>query len=355
MAFPSPLCPLLGIDFPLIQAPMAGGATTPALVAAISQAGALGSLAAALLSPEAIGPQCAAIRALTARPFAVNLFVLDAPRVDEAAIALALEALAPLHAELGIAPPESPARWCQPFAEQLDALIAARPAVASFTFGMLDKDQIERLHAAGVTVIGTATHLAEGEAWVAAGADAVCAQGAEAGGHRGTFIGDERDALIGTLPLVSQLAASLPVPVIAAGGLMDGRDIAACLALGAAGAQLGTAFLRCPESGVSALWKTKLAEAGDTATRLTRAFSGRYARGLSNAYMERLAGLEARLPAYPVMNALTGPMRAAAAEQGRADLLSLWAGQGAAKSRALPAAELVATLKAETLKTGEAK
>lgn len=338
------LTTLLGLRHPLIQAPMAGGATTPELVAAVSNAGALGSFAAATLSPAAMREGVARLRQLTERPFNVNLFVLDEPAPSDAEIARAQARLDPLRAELGLPPGGRPARFCEDNRAQLETLIELAPPVVSFTFGLLDAATVARLHAAGSLVIGTATTVAEARAWEAVGADLICAQGCEAGGHRGTFLGDPQQANIGLLALLPQVAAAVQVPVIAAGGLMDGRGIAASLLLGAQAAQLGTAFLCCPESGIPPIWKEAILAAGDDSTRLTRAFSGRYARGIANDFMRRFAAEEQQVPAYPVQNALTADIRQAATRQGRAEYLSLWAGQGAGMARALPAAELVRVL-----------
>lgn len=338
------LTTLLDLRHPLIQAPMAGGATTPELVAAVSNAGALGSFAAATLSPQAMREGVARVRQLTDRPFNVNLFVLDDPAPSDAEVARAQARLDPLRAELGLPPGGRPARFCEDNRAQLETLIELAPPVVSFTFGLLDAAAVARLHAAGSRVIGTATTVAEARAWEAVGADMVCAQGCEAGGHRGTFLGDPQQSNIGLLALLPQVAAAVQVPVIAAGGLMDGRGIAASLLLGAQAAQLGTAFLCCPESGIPALWKAAILAAGDDSTRLTRAFSGRYARGIVNDFMRRFAAEEQQVPDYPVQNALTADIRQAATRQGRAEYLSLWAGQGAGMARALPAAELVRVL-----------
>lgn len=335
---------LLGVRHPLIQAPMAGGATTPELVAAVSNAGALGSFAAATLSPQAMREGVARVRQLTDRPFNVNLFVLDEPAPSDEQVARAQARLDPLRAELGLPPGGRPARFCEDNHAQLETLIELAPPVVSFTFGLLDATTVARLHAAGSRVIGTATTVAEARAWESVGADLICAQGFEAGGHRGTFLGDPQQANIGLLALLPQVAAAVQVPVIAAGGLMDGRGIAASLLLGAQAAQLGTAFLCCPESGIPALWKEAILAAGDDSTRLTRAFSGRYARGIVNDFMRRFAAEEEQVPAYPVQNALTADIRQAATRQGRSEYLSLWAGQGAGLARALPAAELVRVL-----------
>jgi nitronate monooxygenase len=335
---------------PIIQAPMAGGATTPQLVAAVSNTGGIGSLAAPLLSPQTIIEQAQKIRMLTRRPFVINLFVLEAPRPSDAEVAQAAELLRPLWEPLGWDRLPLPAKWCEDFHAQFDALIAARPDMASFTFGVLDEEQIDRLHEADIFVIGTATNVAEAKAWEAVGADAICAQGIEAGGHRGTFIGPQHDTLP-TLVLVPTIVDAVRVPVIAAGGIMDGRGIAAALALGAQAVQMGTAFLTTDESGISAVVKERLLEASHAparaVTRLTRAFSGRYARGLVNRFMDTMQAVEQDVPAYPIQNALTAGIRAQANKINETELMSLWAGQGVGMVRAMPAARLMETLVAE--------
>ena len=209
------------------------------------------------------------------------------------------------------------------------ALIRAAPPVASFAFSILTAAQVAALHARDVFVIGTATTVAEARAWVAVGADAICAQGSEAGGHRGTFLAPVEDSLVGTMALVSTVRRAAAVPVIAAGGIMDGRGVAAALALGAAAAQMGTAFLLADQSMVSPPWRRAIETAEDDRTRLTRAFSGRYARGIENDFMRQMRPVEADVPAYPIQNRLTQALRAGAAKAGDASVLSLWAGQAA--------------------------
>jgi nitronate monooxygenase len=205
-------------------------------------------------------------------------------------------------------------------------LVEAAPPVASFTFGILTAEQAGRLKARGVKVVGTATTLAEAQAWAAIGADAVVASGFESGGHRGTFLKSVEESLVGTLPLVSACLAKLNVPVIAAGGITDGRAIAAMLTLGARAVQMGTAFLLAPESAISAPWRAELQGKSCDDSRLTRAFSGRFARGLENRFLREMADKD--IPPYPIQNALTQELRAANAKAGRSDMLSLWAGQG---------------------------
>lgn len=340
-----------GLRLPLVQAPMLG-ASPAAMVAAVSNAGALGSLGGAGLAPERLAAEIETIRAATPRAFAVNLFVLDEARPDEATVRRALAAIDPLRARFGLAPGAPLARYAPDAEAQLEVLIAARVPIASFTFGVLSAAQVQRLHAAGCYVIGTATHVAECIAWRDAGADAICAQGAEAAGHRGTFIGRAEDALVGTMALVPQLVDATGLPVLAAGGIMDGRGIAAAIALGAQAAQLGTAFLACAESGISQPWREQLASAGDTATVVTDAISGRHARGIRrNAMISTLSAQAETIAPYPVQNALTQELRQAAGRAGDADYLSLWSSQGGPLGRrrgqGLPAAALVEALDGE--------
>jgi nitronate monooxygenase len=332
---------------PIIQGPTAGGNNTPAQVAAVSNAGALGSLACSLLSPTAIREQTAQIRALTAKPFCLNFFVLETPKPEPAEVAKAIEWLKPLWSSLGWTELPTPAKWCEDFAAQFEMLIELRPAVASFTFGILDAQQIQRLHDAGIFVIGTITHAEEAIAWQSRGADAVIASGTESGGHRGTFIGAQEDATLKTFELLPTIVAAVDIPVIAAGGIMDGTEIKRALNMGAQAVQMGTAFLVADESAINAHYKQRLLSAGDHPTRLTRTFSGRYARGLENRLMRKLAPVESQLPPYPIQNALTGPIRAEAAKRGDTELMSLWCGTGVARARPMPVAKLVETLLSE--------
>lgn len=329
---------------PIIQGPMAGGASTPELAAAVSHAGALGSLAMSLLAPETIVEQAARIRSLTGRPFCLNLFVQQMPTPSDADIDQAVELLRPAWASLGWETLPRPASWCQDFNAQFEAFLDIKPAVASFTFGILTKEQVARLHAAGILVIGTVTTVEEGLAWQAAGADAVIASGIESGGHRGTFIGRQEDATLTGKALWPAVAHALDIPTIAAGGIMDGVDIRAALALGVVAVQMGTAFLVTDESGIHPAYRARLLDQQPKTTRLTRAISGRYARGIENQFMHVMAAVESQVPAYPVQNALTGSIRAAAGTNNDPEWMSLWAGTGVTRARALPAAALVRTL-----------
>ncbi|WP_430388513.1 NAD(P)H-dependent flavin oxidoreductase [Dyella sp. 20L07] len=342
---PSLFLKRLGVAQPLVLAPMAG-ASTPALVAAVSGAGGLGSHGVGYLSPQAILDDAAKIRALTDQPFVLNLFVLpDEFPEDQAAIELARATLDGLMEREGLAARTSrPERWAPRFSEQFAALCEARPAAASFTFNLLSPAQVRELKQRDIAVIGNATSVAEVRAWAELGADAISLQGAEAGGHRGSFLHPPEDAMIGSFALVRQAARAVELPLIAGGGIMDGHGMLAAEVLGAQASQLGTAFLACPESAAAQAWKADLSHAQDVSVTTIRSFSGRAARGLRNTYVEAMAAVEARLPPYPVMNALTSPLRKAAAAAGRGDLISEWCGQAVGLVRAMPAAELVATL-----------
>lgn len=338
----------LGISHPLIQAPMAGS-TTPELVSAVSQAGGLGSLGAGYLSPQAILEQAAQVRAQTDKPYAINLFVMpDEFNADAGLVTRARERLDALMVKEGLAIRTSlPERWAFPFSDQLAALREARPPVASFAFDLITPTQLRELKRLDIYVIGTATTVAEARAWAELGADAVGLQGAEAGGHRGTFLHEPEDALIGLFALLPLAARAVDIPLIAAGGIMDGRAMLAAELLGAAASQLGTAFLTCPESSAAPAWKQDLQQAQDHQITTIRSFSGRAARGLRNRYVEAMPKRAEDLPPYPILNALTAPLRRAAAAAGRGDLISEWCGQAASLVRPMPAAALVAELMRE--------
>jgi nitronate monooxygenase len=290
------------------------------------------------------------VAASTDQPYAIGLFVLaDEFEPDMAAVARAREQLDALMAREGLDVRTSlPTRWAPRASDQFAALCEARPAVASFAFGVISSAQLRELRRRDIQVIGTATTVAEALAWAEAGADAICVQGAEAGGHRGTFLHDPEDAMIGLfalLPLAVRAMAerARPLPVIAAGGIMDGHGMLAAQVLGAAASQLGTAFLTCPECSAADVWKRDLPQVQEHQVTTIRGFSGRAARGLRNRFVEAMPEAAQGLP-YPVLNALTAPLRRAAAAAGRGDLLSEWCGQAAGMVRPQPAAELVARL-----------
>jgi nitronate monooxygenase len=337
----------LGIAHPIIQGPMGGGASTPELAAAVSNAGGMGSLGLAYLTPEQGAAALARARELTDKPINANLFAGGRDTTTKIDPAPMLAILAEVHAALGLPAPAVPALPPDNFAAQLAMVLEVRPAVFSFTFGIPNADAMQRLRARGIFVMGTATTLSEGRLLAEAGVDAIVAQGAEAGAHRGTFAAPFAEAMVPTLDLAAAIAAAVKVPVIASGGLMDGKDIAAAIRRGAAGAQLGTAFLTTPESGTSAAHKGAILAARSDRTVITRAFSGRPARGIANDFIALLAGKEGAILPFPLQNALTAAMRAAAAKQGESRFLSLWAGQGVHRARALPAAELTRLLAEE--------
>ena len=339
----------LGIAHPIIQAPMAGGGDTHDLVAAVCNAGGLGSIGAAYLQPAQIAETVAMVRSRTDGPFAVNLFTPPDRPIPPFDPEPMLTKLAPYHAELGISLPPVPDAPPRPALDgQIAACLDGGAAVLSFTFGILPPQALVEARARGILTIGTATTVAEAVALQSAGVDAIVAQGSEAGGHRGTFLGEFEASLIGTMALVPQIADAVGVPVIASGGIMDGRGIAAALALGASAVQMGTAFLACSESGAPAAYKDAIGKAAANDTAITRAFSGRYARGIRNRVMRELDAEPTAILPFPYQNAMTRPMRSAGAQQGRTEYLSLWAGQGAALARDLPAARLMKRLVAET-------
>ncbi len=333
---------LLGVRYPIVQAPMAGGFTTPALVAAVSNAGALGSLGGAMLSPDDLRAAIGEVRSLTEQPFAVNLFApLPPPAASAEQIAAVQALLAPYRAELGLPEPEPPRPMGSPFEAQLAVVVEERVPVFSFTFGI---PPLEPVREAGAVVLGTATTVAEAVELERAGVDAVVAQGAEAGGHRGTFLGPTDRGLVGGLALVPQVVDAVSVPVLAAGGIMDGRGIAAALALGAEGVSIGTAFLASREAGTPEAYRRALAESSAESTLVTRVYTGRHARTVRTPLIDAVEDAGLDIPDYPLQGALLGDIRGAAIKRGRADLMLLLAGQGAPMSRELGAAELVETL-----------
>lgn len=323
---------------------MAGGPTTPALVAAVSGAGAIGSIGAGYMTPEALTSAMAAVRETTNKPFAVNLFVPQDYVRDRKREADVNDALADIRQELDIDMPSGVGPIAPDFQAQFEAVLTAAPAIVSTTFGALEPERVLRLQSAGCRVIGTATSTAEARHLEKTGVDAIVAQGFEAGGHRGTFLGKAEASLVGLMALLPQVVDTVSIPVIASGGIMDGRGIAAVHCLGAAGVQMGTAFLTTHESGAKPEHKAALAGATDTASTLTSVFSGKPARGLRNSFIDKLESLAIPLSDYPVQNAWTRDIRAAAAAQHRPEFMSLWAGQAAGLSRETSAGELIPRL-----------
>jgi nitronate monooxygenase len=344
---PTALTALLRTDLPIIQAPMAG-AQGSALAIAVSEAGGLGSLPAAMLPPEALEKELAALAAGTRRPWNVNFFCHGPPTPDAEREAAWRRALAPYYAELGVDPAATtaaPAR--RPFdAATADLVEPFRPPVVSFHFGLPAPELLARVKGWGSVVLSTATTVEEARWLEAHGADVVVAQGLEAGGHRGHFLSDDLTAQVGLLALVPQISAAVRVPVVAAGGIADAAGVAAALALGAAGVQVGTAYLLCPEATTSAVHRAALASDAACHTALTTLFSGRPARGIVNRLMRELGALSPLAPAFPLASGAVLPLRAAAERAGRGDFSPLWAGQNVSGCRAVPAAELTRALAA---------
>ncbi len=337
---------LLGIDTPIILGPF-GGMSSVALTAAVSEAGGLGSYGLYGYSAERIADTATQLRAATDRPFALNLWmpVGTEVRPGEIDTTAAIATVAPLYAELGIPlPTEEPERFLVDVDEQLEAVLAARPAAVSFVFGVPSSAWIVAFRERGVRVIGAATTVAEAVAVERAGADAVVASGFEAGGHRVSFLRPAEDSLVGTMALVPQVADAVGIPVIAAGGIADRRGVAAAWALGAAGAQVGTAFLRTRESAASPAHRASLANVGADGTVLTRAATGRWARGVRNRLIDTVeSGV---IAPFPAQSWVVGPLRAEANRRGLGDLQSLWSGQSAALAGSDEAAVLFRELAA---------
>jgi nitronate monooxygenase len=337
---------VLGMTTPIVLAPMAGGPSTPALAAAVTNAGGLGSLGAAYTSPQNITEDIGRVRELTQGKFAVNLFSPQGMEPLKGNVAAAEEFLGPYHERLGVSEPKVPERSHEDFKLQMEAIIAARVPVFSYTFGTIPSDVIAELKREKIYIIGTATTVEEARMIEQNGADAVVAQGSEAGAHRGTFAVRFEAALIGTMALVPQVVDAVKIPVIASGGIMDGRGIAAAMALGASAVQMGTAFLATNEAGTGRAYRAALRRAREDQTVLTRVFSGRLARGVNNDFIEKWNASGLTPLSYPWQNALTREMRRAAAQRD-SDLLSLWAGQGVPMLREAPAGQLIAELKSE--------
>ena len=337
----------LDLTYPIVQAPMAG-ATTPELAATVSNFGGLGSLGSGTTAPDVLHDHINSLKSLTDRPFMINLMVLserDSNTLDSE-IPTWLSQYYQVN-DIDMALPERPA---PNFAEQLQVLYDNPVPVASFTFGIISTEQVQRLQSLGTRVIGTANHPLEAKAWAEVGADAVCVQGVEAGGHRGGWLAQSENDPLGLLTLISQTRACTDIPLIAAGGIMTGQDIKAVQTAGAELAQIGTAFLTTDKCGINDIYKQALLDASEdkrsTETRLTRLFSGKQARGLLNDYLRDFAQFESahELPPYPQLNAMTKFLRGNATNNLDPEYQSLWAGQGVALVRQERTIELLERL-----------
>lgn len=336
------LSELLGTELPIIQAPMAG-VQDSTLAIAVSEAGGLGSLPCAMLDPEGVRDQLATLTAGTRRPFNVNFFCHTPPAADARQEAAWQAALAPYYEELGI-DPGSVARGAgrAPFSnEAADVLEAFKPDVVSFHFGLPPDELLARVRSWGSKILCSATTVEEARWLASRRVDAVIAQGVEAGGHRGMFLSADLSTQVGTLALVPQIVQSVDVPVIAAGGIADAAGVRAAMALGAAGVQVGTAFLLCPETATSAVHCTALQSEAARHTALTNVFSGRPARGIVNRIIRELGPISGAAPAFPLAAAGIAPLRAKAEARGSGDFSPLWSGQNASGCREAPAATVV--------------
>jgi nitronate monooxygenase len=339
------LASILGTDFPLIQAPMAG-VQDAALAIAVSAAGALGSLPAATLAPPALRRELALLRAQTPRPFNVNFFCHAPPRADTPRQAVWEQLLAPYFAEFGLQPPApaaAPARL--PFdAAAAQVLAEFPPAVVSFHFGLPAAPLVQQVRSWGARILSSATTVEEARWLEARGVDAIIAQGSEAGGHRGMFLTADLGSQLATAALVPQIARAVRVPVIASGGIADAAGVAALMRLGAAGVQVGSAYLLCPEATTSAVHRSALLSAAGAATAITNLFTGRPARGIVNRLMRELGPLNSAVPDFPLAANALAPLRAHAERLGSGDFSPLWAGENARLCRARPAGEVTREL-----------
>lgn len=342
----------LGLAAPIIQGPFGGGLSSVDLVVAVSEAGGLGSFGVHHLDANGIADVASQIRARTTAPFALNLWVpfegSDQPQIDDAAFAANTALLQPYFDELGVQAPSRPARFAPVYEEQIEAMLEARPAVFSFVFGIPSQTVLQRCRELGIVTLGAATTVDEALALEQAGVDMIVATGFEAGGHRVSFLRSAEASLTGTFSLIPQVVDAVRVPVIAAGGIADARGIAAALALGAHGVQIGTAFLACQESEAPPIHRTMLFSPDARYTALTRVFTGRLARGIHNRLMDELQAHVPQLPPYPIHNWFTGPMRKAAGAQEQPDLMSLWCGQSTPLIKHRDARALMAALVQET-------
>lgn len=332
---------ILGVDLPIIQAPMAG-VQGSALAVAVSNAGGLGSLPCAMLDPASMRKELAAIRAQTDKPFNVNFFCHAPPAPSAEREAAWRAALAPYYREFGIdasAVASGPGR--RPFdAEAADLLAEFRPPVVSFHFGLPSADLLARVRGWGAKILSSATTLDEARWLEAHGVDAVIAQGLEAGGHRGIFLSNDLGTQVGTFALVPQVVKAVRIPVIAAGGIADAKGVAAALALGAAGVQVGTAYLLCPEATTTALHRAALKSDAARVTALTNLFTGRPARGIVNRIVRELGPIGTAVPDFPLATSAIAPLRAKAESLGSGDFSPLWSGQNASGCREIPAERL---------------
>ena len=343
----SSLVEKLKLRLPIVQAPMAGGATTPELVSAVSEAGALGFIGGGYLIPQDLIAHAEAVRAKTGRPFGINLFVLT--REQSTRLTDPMPAwLTNVYHRRGLPLPKQP-QALPIFDDQFEALLNIQPAVASFSFGILNDEHVRALKAKNIAIVGTANHAEEAKYWEDIGADAVCVQGAEAGGHRGGFTEQYVNQPMGLMSLMTQCRQSVRIPLWAAGGLMTGQAVAAVRNMGAEAAQMGTAFLSTRESGINRAYKNALFDVRRAITAHTKLFTGKPARMLINRYIRENMANENNTASYPQQHAYTQSLRSAAAQQGDVAYMALYAGKGVGLCRDMRVADLIDALEKEYL------
>ncbi|MGG3626331.1 nitronate monooxygenase [Bacillus gobiensis] len=334
----------LKIEYPIIQAGMAGGITTPDLVAAVSNSGGLGTLGAGYMSSDEVAVNIQKIKQLTSNSFGVNVFIPEYPEVKKEEIEEANKLLDPFRKELQIKTKNIPEQSESLFEKQMEVILEQRVPVCSFTFGIASKELIRDLKKENITVIGTATTVEEAMINEEKGVDLIVVQGSEAGGHRGTFSVPFENAMIGTMALIPQAADHIHTPIIAAGGIMDGRGVLASQVLGAQGVQMGTAFVTCLESGAKKQHKEAILNTSEEKAVMTSAFSGKPARGIDNQFIQAMKGHEDKLLAYPAQNTLTNDIRKEAAKQNRPEWMSMWSGQAPRLSKNKSARDIMSEI-----------
>ncbi|QQZ09184.1 NAD(P)H-dependent flavin oxidoreductase [Heyndrickxia vini] len=331
----------LHIDYPIIQAPMAGGITTPELVAAVSNAGGIGMIGAGYLNAEQTREIIREVKSLTSHTFGVNLFVPEENVANEVEILKMNKHLQKYREELNLPIAGQTIGNKNVFEEQINIIIEECVPICTFTFGLPPEPIVKQLKEAKIFLMGTATTVKEAQFGEKAGMDAIVVQGSEAGGHRGTFLEKPESSMIGLISLIPQVVDQVNIPVIAAGGIMDERGIMAARSLGAQGVQMGTAFLTCKESGAHSLHKAAILEASEEEMVITASFSGKNARGINNRFIEEMSVYEGDIPSYPIQNSLTKDIRKAAGEQNNPNFMSLWSGQSPRLSKNITVSELV--------------
>ena len=351
--FNTPLIQLLDIQYPIMQAPMAGGITTDEMVIEVCNFGALGSIGAGYMNPSSLDKAIRNIKKSTNTPFNVNLFIPSYAEAHPSSLNAMKNILTPIAQKLGITLTLPTNPYTPNFDEQLDVILDHKVRILSFTFGVLEEQYVKKLKREGVLIIGTATSHQEAKELEKSGVDFIVAQGKEAGGHRGTFLGDPLESLVPTFSLVEDLKAHTNTPIIAAGGIMNGEDLHKCLQKGACGASLGTYFLPSFESGICDAYKQLLVEQENDQTTLTKAFTGKYARAIQNKFIKEMESCQSDFLDYPIQHLMTGALRKKASQKGDTNYMSLWAGQRAFLCKKMPCNELLKKLIEECISSSQ--